>query len=192
MRLEVFREEGGYYIPETNKTSYIIETEKMKEQKYSLNPTGLKIDLFTEISKPVNKLAPLKSCNSLVYILAGLYKKQKQFDDCIIFNAEGNVAEAISSNVFIVAKNELFTPSLDQGCVAGVMREVIINFMRSMKKKVTECKITTNHLLAADEIFLTNVIEGIRWVGAIKNKRYFNNYSRKLFDELIAVQAKNV
>ena len=41
-----------------------------------------------------------------------------------------------------------------------------------------------NVLLAADELFFTNAINGIRWVVAYKQKRYFNNTSKKLIEKL--------
>jgi len=184
IRLEVFREDGGLYTPESNKVSYLIEAERMDKKEYYFNETGLKVEVYSELAKPLNKLSNLKSSNSLIYILAGLYKNNNRCDDCLILNSDGNIAEAISNNIFLVSKEQLFTPSLNQGCVAGVMREVIIDLMNSKKKKVTENKITLEQLLAADEVFLSNVIDGIRWVGAIKNKRYFNKFSKLLFEDI--------
>jgi len=47
-------------------------------------------------------------------------------------------------------------------------------------------------LLKADELFLTNVIDGIRWVGAIKDKRYFNVLSKWLMQEVKTLQVNKV
>ena len=87
---------------------------------------------------------------------------------------------------------ELQTPSIDQGCVAGVMRERIIELTKEKGKKCLEKKISAKDLLSADEVFLANAIEGIRWVGAIRNKRYFNSFSRKLLGDLVEVPLKKV
>ena len=185
IRIEVFRNAGGYYIPDSNQTAYIIEAEPLKEKNYMLNATGLRAGVFSDISKPLNKLSNLKSSNALLFVLAGLQKKKDGADDMIVLNAEGNVCEAVSSNIFIMLHGELCTPSLDQGCVAGVMRERIIDVMKSKHKKCNERKITLSDLLHADEVFLTDVIEGIRWVGAIRNKRYFNSFSSTLLRDLV-------
>jgi len=192
IRLEVFRKDGGYYVPPSNEVNYIIEAEAVKESEYILNDTGLRVDLFTDASKPANKFANIKSSNALLYVLAGLHQKKTGFDDVLIFNSDGNVAEAVSSNVFLILHGELCTPSLDQGCVAGVMRERIIEMMKARNKKCSERKISLGDLLHADEVFLTNVTDGIRWVGAIRNKRYFNSFSRTLLRDLAGIHEKKV
>jgi branched-subunit amino acid aminotransferase/4-amino-4-deoxychorismate lyase len=190
IRLEVFRKDGGFYTPASNEVSFIIEAESVAEKEYALNKTGLRVDVFTEASKPGNKISNIKSSNALLYILAGLHQKKSGTDDSLLFNAEGNIAEAISSNVFVMLKGELCTPSLDQGCVAGVMRERILEIMKSKNKKCTERKISLGDLLHADEVFLTKVIDGIRWVSAVRHKRYFNSFSRTLLNELVEVHEK--
>jgi branched-chain amino acid aminotransferase len=74
----------------------------------------------------------------------------------------------------------LYTPSLEEGCLAGTMRMQVINLALANGIKVYESPILPQHLLAADEIFLTNAIRGINWVGGYRTKRYQNNISRKL------------
>ncbi len=192
IRLEVFRQDGGLYTPKTNEVNYLIEAEPLYEPEYLLNETGLRLGIFADAAKPLNKLSNLKSSNALIYVLAGLHQKKSGVDDLLLFNADGNIAEAISSNIFVMLHGELCTPSLDQGCVEGVMREHILDVMRSKNKKCMERKLTTNDLLYADEVFLANTIEGIRWVGAVRNKRYFNTFSRVLVNELNEMQRKKM
>ena len=62
--------------------------------------------------------------------------------------------------------------------------DVLIHHLREQGKQVVEKGITVDDLLKADEIFLSDVIHGLRWVGAFKTKRYFNNFSLKLIKEL--------
>ena len=78
----------------------------------------------------MSRLSNLKSSNALYYVMAGLYKKQLGIEDCLVLNTEGRIAEAISSNIFLIRGNELFTPGLEEACVAGVMREYIIEHER--------------------------------------------------------------
>ena len=192
IRLEVFRAGGGYYTPQNNEVNYLIEAEPLVDKEYKLNQTGLRVDLFSEASKPLNRLSNVKSSNAMIYVMAALHRKKSGFDDSLIYNADGNIAEGVSSNVFAMLNGELCTPSLDQGCVSGIMRERIIEIMKSKNKKCTERKISLNDLLHADEVFFTNVIEGIRWVGAIRNKRYFNSFSRTLVSQLAPALAKKI
>jgi branched-chain amino acid aminotransferase len=92
----------------------------------------------------------------------------------------GNILETSSCNLFIVSNGVLYTPGLAEGCIAGTMRMQVINLAIQNGIKVYECAILPQHLLAADEIFLTNAIRGINWIGGYRTKRYSNNMSRKL------------
>lgn len=184
IRLEVFRNDGGLYTPQSNNVSYIIEVTPLSLHHYKLNDTGLKIELYTDIKKPVSALSNLKSSNALYYVMAGLHKRHHGYGDCLVLNTDERVAEAISSNIFLLKGNDLITPSLDEACVAGVMRETIIRMMEEKGKPVIQKGVEVEDMLKADELFLTDVIHGIRWVSAFRHKRYFNNYSRQLLKEI--------
>ena len=184
IRLEVYRNDGGLYTPQSNNVSYLIEATPLPSRKYQLNDSGLKIDLYTEIKKPVSRLSNLKSSNALYYVMAGLHKNRSNYGDCLVLNTDGRVAEAISSNIFLLKDRKILTPSLDEACVAGVMRESVIAFLKEQGTEVIERGIEVDDLILADEIFLTDVIHGLRWVGAFRNKRYFNNFSNKLLREI--------
>ena len=183
IRLEVFRNDGGLYTPQSNDVSYLIETSSLSSETYQLNESGLKIELYTDIKKPVSKLSNLKSSNALYYVMAGLHKKKLNTGDCLVLNTDGRIAEAISSNIFIVDSGKLLTPALTEACVSEIMRGRIIEHVQDQRMPVIEKGITADDLLKADEIFLTDVIHGIRWVSAFRSKRYFNNFSRTLLHE---------
>jgi branched-chain amino acid aminotransferase len=184
IRLQVFRNYGGKYTPTKNECSFIIEAEPCPDAFYKLNDKGLKLGIYDEEVKQLSRLSNFKTCNSLIYILAGLYKTGNDFDDVLVLNQNKTIAEAVSSNIFIAWNNEFFTPPLQDGCVDGVMRKQIIAILKSQNKTVVESSLKTEHLLSADEVFLTNAVNGITWVVAFKQKRYFNNHSRMLIETL--------
>ena len=184
IRLEVFRNDGGLYTPQSNDVSYLIETSLVSNKEYVLNEHGLKIELYTDIKKPVSRLSNLKSSNALYYVMAGLHKNNLNTGDCLVLNTDGRIAEAISSNIFLVDNGKVLTPALTEACVAGVMRENVIEHLHSHRIPLIEKGITIEDLLKTDEIFLTDVIHGMRWVSAFRTKRYFNNFSRALLSEI--------
>ncbi len=184
VRLTVYRNEGGFYAPDTNSVSYLIETTPIEEKGYELNSKGYTIDLFNDFKKQQNALSSIKSANSLVYVLAGIAKHRLQVDECIILNDQNHIIETISSNIFAVKNGVLYTPPVSEGCVDGVMRKKIIEIATENKMAVYEIAVMQNVLLGADELFLTNSFNGIRWVVAYKQKRYFNNTSKKLIEKL--------
>jgi branched-subunit amino acid aminotransferase/4-amino-4-deoxychorismate lyase len=181
IRLTVFRNHGGKYIPENNSAGIIIEAEQLEYDMYKLNSKGYIIELYQEIKKPISPLSSIKSCNSLYYILAGIYQKNINVNDCLLVNEHDRIAEAISSNVFIVKDDNIYTPAISEGCIAGVMRDVVIKVAPSLGLKVNnQVAIPIQKLLDCDEIFLTNAIVGVRWVGAFRQQRYFNKVSKLL------------
>jgi branched-chain amino acid aminotransferase len=184
VRLTVYRNEGGLYAPSDNKVSFLIEVYSLDEIGYTLNTKGYTVDLFTEFKKAQNALSSIKSANSAIYVMAGIHKVQQQLDECLLLNDKHHIIEGISSNIFAVKNGVLYTPPVADGCVNGVMRKKIIEIAQANKIAVYEISVMQNVLLGADELFLTNTINGIRWAVAYKQKRYFNDTSKKLTEKL--------
>lgn len=184
VRLTIYRNPGGYYTPEDNTVSFLIEVTPLENKGYELNTKGYTVDLYTELKKSQSALSSIKSANSAIYVMAGIYKKQHSLDECILVNDKGMLTEAITSNIFAVKNGVLYTSPIADGCIDGVMRKKIIEIAQANHIAVYELSIMQNVLLGADELFLTNVINGIRWVVAYKQKRYFNNTSKKLLEKL--------
>ncbi len=184
-RINFYRNEGGLYAPESNTCSVIVDVMPYASAiGYELNSKGLKVDLYQKIKKPCNVLSSIKSCNSLLYVLAGKFKRDNDLEESVILNDKHNVCEFTSSNLFIVINGVLYTPALAEGCINGVMRKVILDLAAKARIYVYETELKPNDLIRADEIFLTNAVQGIQWIGAYKSKRYFNKVSKTLIDAL--------
>ena len=184
IRFSVFRNDGGLYTPFTNNASYLIESETIDQESYLLNTKGISVVPFEEIKKSCNILSPLKSINAQLYVLAAIYKRNLGFGDALILNEEGLVAEATSSNVFMYKSGKIITPALSQACVEGVMRAVIIEIAHLNGIPVLETKISLDDLASAKEVFLTNAVQGIRWVKEFQGKRFGNEMALWLTDQL--------
>lgn len=184
LRLTVYRDAEGLYTPTQNKMAYCLEMQAIDEPRYFLNERGLIMDVYTELPKPLNWLSNIKTCNSLTYVMAGIYKQQNKLDDVFLLNQNRFLCEANSSNIFVWYQNHLYTPALSEGCVEGVMRRVVIQLALDNNIPVTEAQINPEILNQADEVFLTNATKGIQWVMGYGVKRYFNRISKALMDEL--------
>jgi branched-chain amino acid aminotransferase len=179
-RISLDRALGGTYIPETNEISYFIEVYPYESNYFELNSKGYEVDIYREIKKQKNFLSNFKTKNGLLYVMAAIAAKEKGLDDYLLINEKDSVIESSNSNLFVVSNGVLYTPSLEDGCLAGTMRMQVINIALTHGIKVYECAILPQNLLAADEIFLTNAIRGIVWVGGYRTKRYFNTLGRKI------------
>ncbi len=184
VRLSVFRNDGGYYHPITNEASWLLEMWPFDYNEYALNDKGLTVELYQDIRKPINKLSSLKTANSQLYVLAALYAKKMNVDDAILINHNGNVIEATGSSLFAVKNGVLYTSPISEGCVAGVMRAVIMEIAQENRIAVYEVPLPLSIMLNSDEVFLTNAVRGIQWVSSYKTKRYFNNTAKKFAEFL--------
>ncbi|QNK61976.1 aminotransferase class IV [Pedobacter sp. PAMC26386] len=179
-RLSIYREGEGLYTPDSNKSGYILESGILAPGGYELNKKGLIINVYDEITKPINKLSTFKTSNSLLYVMAGLYKQQNRLDEVFILNQHGFLCESISSNLFVVYDKQIYTPALSEGCIAGVMRNVVMKVAKANQIPVIEAQINPEVLNEADEVFITNATSGIRWVMGYGKKRYFNEVTKSL------------
>lgn len=184
VRVTLYRNDGGYYLPTGKGFSYVVSLIEASANKFMLNEEGLIVNLYTEIKKQITPLAYYKTTSALNYILASEYARTANLDDVLLVNEKDNIIESANSNLFIVSNGVLYTPAVSDGCVGGTMRMQIINIALENEIKVYECSLTPQNLLAADEVFLTNAIQGIKWVSGYRMKRYFHKMSDLLIEKL--------
>lgn len=180
----VYRKEGGYYTPDTNDVDYLIFTTSLESPAFQLNEKGLEIDLYRDFYKQKGLLSNLKSSSAMIYTLASIFKKENKLDDVLLLNDDKMVAEASSSNVFMVKDTNVITPPLSDGCIKGVMRNKVLELLPLLGYEVHEQSFSPFDLQKADELFLTNATHGIRWVKAYRKKSFQNNCSLELVKKL--------
>ena len=179
IRLTVFRNDGGKYRPSNDNCSYLISSENLSSSHISINEKGVRLGLYSEIRKPINSLSGIKSSNGLLYVLAARYARENNWDDSILLNEHGRICESTSSNIFLVLPDKrILTPPISEGILPGVMRKNLIKWLRENEYQVDEAIVLTDDFYRAEEVFLCNAIQGIRWVVAFKERRYFSNVSR--------------
>lgn len=183
-RISLDRCSGGTYSPESNEVEYFIEVYPMDTNGYKLNTRGVEVDIYMDLKKEKTPISNYKTKNGLIYVLAAIAAKEKGLDDHLISNFSGGILESTNANIFVVSNGVLYTPGLEEGCLAGTMRMQIINLAIKNGIKVYECNLLPQNLLVADEIFLTNAIQGVTWVSGYRTKRYFSNTARKMVDLL--------
>ncbi|MCW3120735.1 MAG: hypothetical protein JWQ38_227 [Flavipsychrobacter sp.] len=182
VRLQIYAGGGGLYSNESRHPNFVIECFALEADNMVLNENGLIMNLFYAGRKSNDDLANLKSCNALIYALAARAAKEQKCNDVFILNAKHKVVESTIANVFWVKGDNIYTPPLTEGCVAGVMRRHIVS---TLGFGLIETPLSIDDLLVADEVFLTNAIKKIRWVktsGGISN--YTNEVTRNLYSKL--------
>ena len=171
-RLTFFDESaGGIWNFETeNKTNFLITTANFQSVNDEFNLT---VSPFHLNSK--SPLANVKSCNYLENLLALEDAKRRGFDEAVRLNERGEIASAATANIFWVKNAQIYTPPIETGCLAGTMREFLMeNF--TVEEKI----INIEELFNADEIFLTSSGIGVKSVKRLDEKPFAITISAEL------------
>ncbi|MDO6429699.1 aminotransferase class IV [Flavitalea sp. BT771] len=176
VRLTVFRGDAGQ---EHGAANYIIQSWHL-ERPSELNEKGLILGVFPTGRKSCDAFANIKSNNYLLYSMAGQYAVRHGWDDCLVLNSLGRVADSSIANLFYVQGGTIYTPSLSEGCVAGVMRRWLIESLPAAGFRVEERPVAPEDLILAEEVFVSNAIRGVRWVRSFGGVTYGNGTVRDI------------
>lgn len=185
VKLMVNRNEGGYYNPDTNDISFIIFVQPINEDFYILKTDYYEVDLFKDYFISPGLLSTLKTNNKALNVIGSIYAKENNLNNCILLNTNKHVIEALNGNIFLVNGNVIKTPPILDGCLKGVMRTQLINLINTLADyDLVEESISPFELQKADEMFFTNVIQGIQPVSKYRKKTYTNEVSKILLQKL--------
>ena len=179
VRLQLFAVGGGLYGHENNQPGFLIECFPLDAESLPLNENGLVVGFATGISKSMDSISNLKSCNALIYAIAAQHAKEHKWNDALISNTSGNIIESTIANIFWIKDETVYTPPLSDGCIAGVMRRYILE-----KIPVLEKSLSANELFLADEVFLTNAVRRIKWLQQINDTFYKNEQVNRIYHSL--------
>jgi branched-chain amino acid aminotransferase len=185
IRITIFRGNGTLFATEDQYASIVIQAEPLAGDYLSLNENGYSIDVCPGIQKSCDQLSNIKSNNYLPYVMAAQYARQQQLNDCLVLNTHNRICDGTIANVFRIHQNTIYTPPLSEGGVAGVMRKYLLTELPKSGYTVQEKICTPEDLEAASEVFLTNALYGIRWVGKFRNKEYSNKMVTELYDRMM-------
>ena len=90
--------------------------------------------------------------------------------EAVFANTRGELCEATGSNVFVVVDGVVRTPPLDSGCLAGISRELVLEWCAADGLEVREEPLPVSVLEGADEVFLTSSIKDVLPVSAVDGR----------------------
>ncbi|MEM4250017.1 MAG: branched-chain amino acid transaminase [Candidatus Nitrosotenuis sp.] len=115
-------------------------------------------------SQPMQAKAASNYANAA---LARVEALKNGYDEAIMLNHHGKIAEGSAENIFVVKDGQIFTPPLSSGCLAGITRDSVIQIIRAGEQEVTECELERDDLYSADEIFMTGTAAEVKSVAQI-------------------------
>jgi branched-chain amino acid aminotransferase len=138
------------------KTNTAVMVKKFIPYKQAIYEKGFQGIIVNYRQNEFSPLSRIKSLNYLLLFLARREAESQSTDEAILLNTQGYLAEGSRSNIFLVKNKKIFTPSSDCGCLAGIIRKIVIELARKEGLRVFEQKIPPKDLFNADEAFLTN------------------------------------
>lgn len=181
VRLSIIRGKGGLYDSLDEAPYYIIQAWPLPTGVGTWNDTGLVAGIYPEVRKSCDLLSNLKHNNYLLYVMGALHAKKQGWNDAIILNTQERVCDSTIANVFIIKNGVVYTPALAEGCVAGVMRKMLLQALPGFGFEWKEQAITTEELQSADEIFFTNSMFNIRSVQRLGEREYGQTITREIY-----------
>lgn len=137
-------------------------------------PLGKGLSLVVSAWQRINDNAiPTRAKLSGGYVNSALARKEATdggFDEAILLNNSGHVAEGSAENLFIVRCGKLITPGLSEGVLEGITRRSVIKIAKDLGIETIERPIERSELYIADEVFLTGTGCQIAWVEKIDKR----------------------
>ncbi|OPX55255.1 4-amino-4-deoxychorismate lyase [Oceanospirillum multiglobuliferum] len=151
----------GYLAPSDPVVSWILQGFPVPETPLEHYHQGVVVRRCALQLSVQPILAGLKHLNRLEQVLARAEWQDDGIFDGLLFDQNQRLIESTVCNIFVIKKDQLLTPLLDQSGVAGVMRAAIIESSSALALDIKETNITENQLLNADAAFLCNSVRGI-------------------------------
>jgi branched-chain amino acid aminotransferase len=167
LRLVIVRNGGGMWAgPSTGRTSDVIAlTADSKDWGDSV-----KLAYVHQARHAACEFAGTKILSWAMNLTWLEKAQQRGFDEVILLNERGEVAECTSANIFIANGSEVWTPPLSSGCLPGITREVILGEVRVPGIKVIEKTVMPAYLESADEVFITSTTRDLLTVSQVEDR----------------------
>jgi branched-chain amino acid aminotransferase len=134
-----------------------------------------------------SKSQPMQAKSAANYSNAALARMEALnagYDEAIMLNNKGHVAEGSAENIFVVKNGKITTPPLDADILNGITRDSAIKILKSNKIKVIEKNLRINDLLKSDEIFMTGTAAEVKSVTRVNKTKIGNGKIGEFTKEL--------
>lgn len=185
IRLTIFAGDGGLHDTESRHANCLIQSWPLAEAANQLNENGLVLGIYTGGFKAADSFANIKSNNYLLYGQAALFARQQHWNDALVLNHRGTIADATIANLFLIQGDKVSTPPLADGPVAGVMCRYLLDKLPALGFEVVERPLALADILAAEAVFLSNAM-GIKWVRSVEDAEFTRFAVQKIYQTILA------
>jgi len=130
----------------------------------------IKISSFSRHHPNVAMTKAKLTGNYINSVFAKVEAKKLGFDEALLLDTEGFVAEGSGENIFVVKRGKAFTPSVET-VLEGITRDTVVNILADMGVSLTERRMTRDELYAADEIFFCGTAAEVTPISEIDSRK---------------------
>ena len=154
---------------------------KMGESKAGkFSGSKCKISKWVRIDSRSQPMRAKSAANYSNAALARVEALKSGYDEAIMLNYNGKVAEGSAENIFIVKKGIIKTPPLNADILNGITRDSVIRLIKADRIKLIQKNITLKELLKADEVFMTGTAAEVKSVTKINSTSIGNGKIGKI------------
>ena len=169
LRLAIVRNGGGMWAGPSNGRTHDVLALTADSKDWG---DGVKLAWVAQARHAACEFAGTKILSWAMNLTCGSRAAQQAgYDEVILLNERGEVAECTSANIFIANGNQVYTPPLSSGCLPGITREVILGEVQAPGITVEEKALRPEDLEAADEVFITSTTRDLLPVMEIEGKK---------------------
>jgi len=171
LRLMVSREnrEIGSFEPGEG-ANLVVLARPFQKPSLRIYTEGISAKLLEDFQIFPDPLCRIKTTNYLRPLMAHRIARENGYDEALLQNTFGNLAEGATGNLFIFDGKKTITPPLSEGPLPGVTRGVVLDLMQKNYMDYEERPVKMADLLSAEEAFLTNAIKEIVPLTSVNDK----------------------
>ncbi|SHK12766.1 branched-chain amino acid aminotransferase [Maribacter aquivivus] len=187
IKFTVFRNSQNDFSKSDNSISYFITSNTLTNPFFILNEGAYEVELFKDFYKNSSMLSNLDTNNKVLNVVGAIYAQENDYQDCLLLNERKQVIEALNGNLFVVKGNQIKTAPLTDGCINSILRKKLIDIVLKINDfEFIEDSISPFELQKADELFITNNIDGIISISKYRKKDFVNTTAKNLIGKLNA------
>jgi branched-chain amino acid aminotransferase len=162
--------ERGLALPNLGSLTVMVSVEKLDLPPPQVYQRGIHAAVVSTRRNSLSSLSQIKATNYLDSFVALSQAVASGAEEAILLNERGFIAECSTSNIFLVAKGILITPSVASGILPGITREVVLELARGLGVEAVEGEIPEADLFQAEEAFLTTSVREIMPLASVNGK----------------------
>ncbi len=159
--------------PETRNCKSLIAIAAWKWGTLFSNKKGITLMLskYPRLNSSIFPIHAKSSGSYQIAVISRVEADRKKFDDCLMVDLKGNIAESTACNIFWIKNSTLYTPK-EHSILKGITRKAVISICKKKKIKVIVGNFKFKSIRTADSVFVTGTAAEIQVVRKIKNINY--------------------